>query len=177
LVTNDNVATGRAVGEWVVSQLGGKGQVAVLNGPWGHQNALERRAGIFEGLATGDLALVASEPARWKRNLAADEVRRWRTQFPRLKAIIAANDAMALGARDAWDDVEDRPLITGVDGDPEAVSAVARGRIDLTVNRDAEQEGRLAVELMLRHLENQETFPPMVVVSDFELVGAGEDAP
>jgi ABC-type sugar transport system substrate-binding protein len=170
LVSVDNLATGRAVGEWVVKRLGGTGRVAMLNGPWGHDNALQRRTGIMEGLEHGRVRVVASQPARWKRHLAEDEVRRWLAKSATLDAIVAANDEMALGALDALEGTTPRPLVTGFDGDPEAVAAVRAGRLDLTVQRDAEAEGRAAVEVMLRHLETKMEMPRLVMVSAFRLL-------
>lgn len=169
LVTPDNHATGRAIGEWVAARLNGQGRVALLDGSWSHQNALERRAGIIEGLGAG-VDLVVSQPARWKRHLAAEEVRRWLGGDIQLDVIIAANDAMALGALDALEGSDMRPLVTGMDGDLDAMAAVREGRLALTVDRAAEVEGEVAVEVLLRHLELGERFPSQVVVSEVRLV-------
>jgi ABC-type sugar transport system substrate-binding protein len=173
LVTPDNLATGRAVGAWVARRLGGKGKVVLLDGSWSHLNALERRAGMLEGLSAGGITVEASQAARWKRNLAAAEVRRWLPRLGGIDAIVAANDAMALGALDALEGNPGGLLVTGVDGDPEAVEAVRAGRLGLTVDRAAETEAAVAVEVMLRHLERGQAFPPQVVVSELRLVEQG----
>ncbi|HXH03686.1 MAG TPA: sugar ABC transporter substrate-binding protein [Candidatus Competibacteraceae bacterium] len=170
-VVFDNVKAGRMLGQWVVGQLGGRGDVLILEGLMGHQNAIERRNGMLEGLRVGDINVLGLQSGRWLRGEARRITRAWLRQFPRVDAILAAGDDMALGAAEVVAEAHrEGIIITGFDGNRDALVAIGEGRLHATIDQVPERLARLAVQLMVRHLETGETFPQTLLWSDIQLI-------
>lgn len=165
----DNFAGGKAVGEWVANQLK-KGQVAILNGPLDQQNASDRRNGFLAGLKQGNIEIVATEVGDWKAEPAQKITREWLSLYPQLKAIVAANDSMALGASAAAKATDFPLLITGFDANDIAIEAIKNGQMAATIGQGFDRQTRLSLQLLIRYLEKKETFPPFVPVSDIALI-------
>ncbi|MEM8639788.1 MAG: sugar ABC transporter substrate-binding protein [Cyanobacteria bacterium P01_G01_bin.54] len=167
----DNFAGGQRMGEWVVEKLHGQGQVAILNGPLDQQNAIDRQHGFLRGLQQGqDIKILAVEEANWHQNNAQKITAKWLKQYPELDAIIAANDYMALGASDAAATAQIPLLITGFDATDFALDAIQKGQFAATISQKFSQQGRLALQLLVRHLENQETLPPLIPLTNTQII-------
>ena len=158
----DNFGGGKAIGEWVVAHLQGKGQVAILEGPPSQQNAIDRRNGFLAGLQQGNMEVVATKSGNWESDLARKITEGWIASYPNLKAIIAANERMALGASAAAQAAKVPLLITAFGIDNEIVDAIKNGHIGATVNQGFERQARLSIQLLIRHLEKKEIFPPFL---------------
>ncbi len=167
-VSFDNTAGGKAVGAWVAKQLQNKGQVAILNGPLEQQNARDRRNGFLEGLKQGSIEVVATADAKWDTETAQKITKEWLQRYPQLNAIVAANDRMALGASLAAGNK--KVLITGFDALDVALEAIRKGQLGATVSQGFDRQSRLAVQLLIRHLEKKETFPAIVFLSEVTLI-------
>lgn len=166
----DNFAGGKAIGEWMVKQLGDRGQVAILTGPIDHQNARDRHKGFLSGLQQGNIEIMATEAGNWEMSLAREITAQWLETYPQLDAIVAANDNMALGASQAAIAAKVPLLITGFDATDFALNAIAEGKMGATISQEFHRQSRLSIQLLIRHLEKQETFPPFVGVSDISLI-------
>ncbi len=173
-VVFDNVAGGRVMGEWVVKQLGGRGRVLLLDGALEQQNALDRKEGFLAGLETGDIEILDTQTAHWSDTEAATIVTTWLQTHQEIDAIIAANYAMAQGAYQALRAAgrDDTVLVTGFDAMPPALAAIANGELAATIDQTPGRQARLAVQLLVRHLENGETFPPRLVLPEIPLIDA-----
>ena len=170
-VVFDNFSAGKAVGEWVVQELGGKGKVLILDGPQDQQNAIERRNGFLAGLKSGDIEVLDTETADWEigpaRQITAERLNR----FSEVDAIIATNDNMALGAAQAIADAGGKNIIvTGFDATDVALQAIADGQISATVDQAPGEQARLAIQVLIKHLETGETFPPVIFLPNIPLV-------
>ena len=167
----DNFAAGQTMGQWVVQQLGGSGNVLVLEGARHHDNAIERHNGFLAGLKTGDIQVLATRSANWNLAEAEAIVRRWLTQYPTVDAIIAANDQMALGAIAAIQASDRRDiLITGFDGSQSGLAALQAGQLDATIDQIPEHQARIAIELMIHYLERGESLPPTILLENKKLI-------
>jgi len=170
-VVFDNYTAGVRMGEWVVSQLGGRGRVLVLDGALDQQNAIDRRNGFLAGLRQGDIEILDSKSANWKRERAFKTVANWLQQFPQIDAIISANDAMALGASEAAAAAERSDIIiTGFDAVTPALKAIQAGKMTATIDQAPSPQARLALQLKIRHLEKEENFPPRVLMPEIPLI-------
>lgn len=167
----DNFTGGKSMGEWVVKRLGGKGTVAILDGAQNHDNAIQRRLGFMAGLKTGDMKIIAIESANWEQFKAEKITTKLLKKFDNIDAIIAANDSMALGASQAVENTQYPPIIiTGFDGLENGLQAIKQGKITATINQAPKQQARLAIQLMIRHLENGETFPNIILLPNTEVI-------
>lgn len=170
-VVFDNFSAGKAVGEWVVQELGGKGKVLILDGPQDQQNAIERRNGFLAGLKGGDIEVLDTESADWEIEPASRITSAWLARFAEVDAIIAANDNMALGAAQAITDAgRQNIIVTGFDATDIALQAIADGQISATVDQAPGEQTRLAIQVLIKHLETGETFPPVIFLPNIPLV-------
>ncbi|MDB9315086.1 sugar ABC transporter substrate-binding protein [Spirulina sp. CS-785/01] len=171
-VVFDNVAGGKVMGEWVVEQLDGQGNVLLLDGSLEQQNAVDRKNGFLAGLRSGNINILDTQSADWSQKNAKTITQDWLDQYSDIDAIIAANYAMALGAREAVEAAgqEEDILITGFDAMPPALNAIQNGKIAATIDQTPALQARLSLQLLLRHLENGETFPDRVVMPNIPLI-------
>ena len=167
----DNFTAGRVVGEWVVKQLGKRGKALILEGPPDQQNALDRRNGFLAGLQTGDIDVLDARSADWEIEPARQITAAWLPNYADIDAILAANDNMALGAAQAVAEAR-RPgiIITGFDATDAGLAAIQAGQVSATIDQAPGKQARLAVQLLVRHLEKGEKFPPTIFLSEIPLV-------
>jgi putative xylitol transport system substrate-binding protein len=151
--TND-VEGGRLIARLATKLLNGKGNVVLLEGPIGNSPQLLRRKGIDEVLAANpDIHLLASKTANWSRAEGLAVMENWLSLYGnKVQAIIAENDAMALGAIEALRskniDPKTVPVIS-LDGVPDAQRAVQDGLL-YTFYKDPLAEGQGAMDLAIR---------------------------
>lgn len=170
-VGSDNFRAGALLGRWVVEQLGGAGNVLIMEGLPGHQNSLDRRNGMLEGLREGDINVLGLSSGHWQRAEAQRVAAHWLQRFDTIDAILAVDDVMALGIADALDaDPGRNILVTGFDANTDALLAIRHGRLHATVDQVPKRQARRAVQLMVRHLETGEPLPATLLWSDLRLV-------
>jgi ABC-type sugar transport system substrate-binding protein len=181
LVAFDNASGARAVGEWVVVKLGGRGRVLLLDGPPDQQNAIDRKSGFLAGLRTGDIDVLNAKSADWEIEPARAIMAGWLKKYPRIDAVLAANDNMALGAARAIAEAKRRGIVvTGFDASEEAKAAIREGRMAATVDQAPGDQARLAIQLLIERLESGTLPPSRVLLSEISIVtrdSAGQSRP
>lgn len=128
---------GVTVGEYIAKQLDGKGEVGIIEGLAGTSATRDRLAGIQEVFAKyPGIKIVSSQPGDWLREKAHDVAAAMIQANPNIKAIIALNDTMALGATVAVEQAgkKGQILVTGDDGTPEAYDAIKNGSLAATID-------------------------------------------
>lgn len=153
--------------EWVVEQLGGEGQVAILEGFRGSSTAELRLLGMMDVFdANEGIEVVASIAADWdqERGLrAAEDILQ---ANPEVDAIIGSNDLMALGAVQAVigagrsDDI----IVVGDDAIPSALASLRAGELDATIDGNTDMVGYEAVMAAYRHVTEGEDLDDWIVV-------------
>ena len=105
---------------------------------------------------SGEVAFQQVVTRNWSRDIArermADILKRHYRGGRRLAAVLAPNDNLAAGIREALGDgFRDKwPLITGQDADPEGLQAIAAGRQAMTIYKDPALLSRQCVVLLKR---------------------------
>jgi ribose transport system substrate-binding protein len=158
----DHVALGRAVGEFTVKKLGGKGNIIILEGTTGASSAQERLQGMHEILDKyPGIKILASSTAKYNRQMGMKVTEDLLVRFPKVDAILAANDTMALGAKEAAKDARRLKdmIIVGIDANPEALAAVEAGEMTATINGGAFDQGFVATDLLCKYLIKGEKPP------------------
>jgi ribose transport system substrate-binding protein/putative xylitol transport system substrate-binding protein len=155
-IGSDDVLGGQIEATAVVRQLGGKGNVVILDGPVGQMGAALRGEGIDSVLKQNpDIKVLERKTANWSRAEALTLMQNWITAHPgKIHGVIAANDEMALGAIAALKaaNIDPRTIpIAGIDGVTDALRAIARGEMLLTVRQDARAQAQGALDILLRH--------------------------
>ena len=158
--------------------IGEEGNVFEIQGTIGHSGQINRGAGIAEALENyPNIELVESQSGEFSKDTAMSITEAWLTKYPEgeIDAIIAHNDQMALGALNACIAANRTEIkIVGIDGDLEALQAVADGSMAGTIVDYCEEECRLALEEMVSILEGNE--PQGEILVDYVPVTDAEGA-
>ena len=170
-IGSDNYDGGKIAGTFLVEKLGGKGNVAVLEGIPGHETGDSRLRGFRESLAKAPgMKIIASQTANWERDQAFNVFQNMLQANPSINALFTCSDLMALGALEAIAAAGKTGKITVVSFDalPEAREAVKKGTMAGTVAQFPGRMGSTAVEYAVKLLRG-ETIPPFTPVT-IELV-------
>ena len=153
----DNRAGAKLAADYLVSKLEPGAPVAILEGIPSAFNGQQRKLGIDEGLKEGGMNIVSSQAANWEMAKANEVASGILNQHPELKAILCANDSMALGAHAAVRDAgkSGHVLITGYDGIGAVRELIESGDILCTIEQHADRLGVYGIEYALDILENQ----------------------
>lgn len=131
----DNVAIGRAAGNWIVETLGGKGKIVELKGLMTSTPGQDRHSGFREAIADSGLEIVFEADMKWLEPEARKEMESALSRFDKIDLVYAHNDPAAhgawLAARAAGREKDIR--FVGIDALPhEGVAYVKQGILDAT---------------------------------------------
>ncbi|NUT96073.1 MAG: substrate-binding domain-containing protein [Saccharothrix sp.] len=123
------------------------GEVVHLQGIPGASAARDRGQGFEQGLNSGGIKVVASQPADFNRAKGLDVMTNLLQANPGIKGVFADNDEMALGAIKALGDRAGKDVaVVGFDGTPDGLKAIEDGTMTATVAQQPDVLGRKAVE-------------------------------
>lgn len=131
----DDIAIGKATAKALFESIGGKGEVAELQGLLGDDSASNRHKAFEEALKDyPDIKVVDSQTASWSQSEAMTLTESWLVKYPDLKGIYSANDTMALGAVEALKNksLNGKVMVSGCDGIEAALNAVSDGDMVIT---------------------------------------------
>lgn len=171
LVSFNNFQAGKVMGEWLVKKLEDNSNVLILEGVTSQRSAIDRRNGFLAGLEQGNINVLASQSALWDKDMAEKITTEWLQQFSDIDAIMCANDTMALGALSALQKAgRSDILITGYDAIQDVIEAIAKGDIAATIDQSPDIQARIALQMMIRHLETKESLPPIIYMPEIKVV-------
>jgi inositol transport system substrate-binding protein len=165
-VGSDHKDSGIIEAEMVAKEIGGKGNIVVIEGVMGIDAQIQRMEGYKEVLAKyPDIKIVAQQAASWQRADALTLVENWLQAGKDFTVVLSQNDNMAMGALKAIEDAKlaDKIKVYGIDGDNDALQAVKDGRLAGTVFQDAKGQAEQAVASVLK-LAKGETVEKMYVI-------------
>ncbi|MBX3409531.1 MAG: ABC transporter substrate-binding protein [Phycisphaeraceae bacterium] len=93
----DNKAFGRKSAEFIAEKMGGKGNLVILTGIPCTVDSDRVNAALEVFRRYPDIRILAQQPAMWSRQKALEVMENMLTRFPRIDAVWAADDDMALG--------------------------------------------------------------------------------
>lgn len=152
-VGSEDAEAGKIAAQRIMDVLHGKGNIAVIHGPNGHSAEVQRSDGIRQVLAKyPDAKIVVEQTANWDRAQALNLMENWLASGQKIDAVIAQNDEMALGALKAIEAAgkQNDIAVIGIDAIPDALKAVADGKMVGTVFQDAKGQGTEAVDLAVQ---------------------------
>lgn len=167
-IGSDNLDGGRLAGQFTVEKLGGRGNVAILEGIPGHETGDARLRGFKEAVAKAPgIRIVASQPANWERDQGFNVCQNILQANPDVNALFACNDLMALGAAEAIAAAgkTGKIVVVGFDAQPEARTAIQKGTMAATVAQFPARMGAAAVEHAAKLLRGEkiEAFTPVAI--------------
>lgn len=158
-VGQDDKVAGEMEMEWIAEQLGGKGNIVVLEGPTGNSAAINRNDGINNTLAKyPDIKVLYTQTGNWHREEGMALMENWLQMGEKIDAVVAHNDEMALGAYDAIADagLTGEILVIGIDAIDAAKESVSAGEMDATVLQDVESIAIAAVQTAIKLATGEE---------------------
>lgn len=176
---SDFVGQGRRAGAWLAAAAGGTAGVVELAGTPGASVARDRADGFRQGIAGyPGVRVVASQTASFSRSAGQAVLANvLQALGPRVTAVYAHNDEMALGGIQAARAAGRVPggdlLFVSIDGQRTALEAIVRGELGASVE-SSPRFGPLAFATLDRYFAG-EPVPPRVVMPD-RLFDAGNAA-
>lgn len=151
----DNRAGARMVGNYLAENLSENDQVAILEGVPTAYNSQQRRAGFEDAANAAGLEIVTVQSARWDQARAAELTAAILVRFPQLKALMCANDGMALGAVSALRQVgrDDDIQVVGFDNISAIQELVKTGDVLATADQHGDLLAVYGIEYALHVLD------------------------
>ena len=132
----------------------GKIQYVILEGELGHQDAIIRTESVAESMKENGVELekLSYQTANWNRAQAQNRMTQLIGQYKSsIELVIANNDAMALGAMEAYEKLgiteSNYPVFLGIDGTDEGLEAVQQSKLAATVYNDKEGQANAMAQL------------------------------
>ena len=174
-ISVDNEQGAYLAAKVVSEKLRGAADVLILEGISTAKNAQERSAGSRRAFKENpNIRLVAVETANWKIDEAYSVVRRQFNQNPSIAAVVCGNDMMALGVvRYLREANRSDVLVGGFDALEEARKSVNEGRMLVTVDQQADQQGYQGVKMALAKLSGAAVAAESLI--DVKLVLKGQN--
>jgi ribose transport system substrate-binding protein len=163
-IATDSVQAARELCTWAFEQMGGSGNIAILQGVLGSTAEIQRTQGCEEALEEfPDVEVVAMTSANWDETEAFNASQNILTANPDLDAIFGESDAMAMGAAKAAEQAgRDDMLFFGIDGFPTMFDEIENGLVHATMAQQPYMMGQLAVRDAVALIEeNGEDIPEL----------------
>jgi ribose transport system substrate-binding protein len=160
-IATDSVAAAEELGDWVVEQTGGEGEVGIIQGQVGTTPELARDEGFTAALekAPGLVEVARQASTQWAQDEGFDIATDMLQSNPGITVFFGRADALALGAAaSARAAGREDILVVGFDGDKAGLEAVRDGILGATITQPTQGMGKLAVESAVK-LANGEDVP------------------
>ncbi|MBZ5753485.1 ABC transporter substrate-binding protein [Metabacillus rhizolycopersici] len=167
-VTSDNYQAGKLAGEYVIEQLGGKGNIAIIDGP-PVSAVTDRIQGFEDAIKDSKIKILAKQNGEGNREKALTVMESILQANPSgsIDAVFAINDPEAIGVEIAQEqaDRKDEFFIVGVDGAPEVTEAMAKkgSTIKATSAQSPSEMMKKAVEIGIK-VKNGEDVDDLIKV-------------
>lgn len=158
-VGSQDVSAGEDIMNFMIEYLNNDAfNIVIIEGPMGQSAQLQRIEGI-ENVLEGypDVKELARDTANWSRSEAMTLMETWLATYgSEINAVIAENDEMALGAREAIEAAGlDIPCI-GIDGITDAVAAIQDGGMIASDFQNAEGQMTGAIETAVKAVNGEQ---------------------
>ncbi len=163
---SDSLIAGQLEMEALAELVGHKGNVFILQGDASQEAAQKRTEGCKEIVAKyPDMTVVDTQTGLWQRDKGLAVTENWLQAGTQVDVICSNNDEMALGAIQAFENAGklDSVAIGGVDATPDALAAMAAGKLDVTVFQDAKGQGQAGLDTAIQ-MVNGDTVPSVINV-------------
>lgn len=153
----DNRAGAAKVGEALAKQLKRGDKVAIIEGIPTAFNGQQRRLGFEDAMKAAGMDIVTVQSGDWEMDKANNVAASILSEHPDLRAILCANDNMALGAVAAIQAAgkTGKVLVVGFDNIGAIRPMLADGRVAATADQHADQLAVYGIEAALKILKGE----------------------
>jgi ribose transport system substrate-binding protein len=155
----DNRKGARQVGEHLARQLKAGDKVALIEGAPNAFNGLQRKLGFEDAMKAAGLVIISSQSGYWETDKANQVAAALLTEHPEVRAILCANDSMALGAVAALRAAGklDQVKVVGYDNIAAVQQLLKEGRVLATADQHADRLAVFGIEYALETLRKKTT--------------------
>ncbi len=171
-VGSESLEAGTIQMEKVAELLGGKGNIAIMNGQLGQEAVVKRTQGNKDVVAKyPDIKIIREATANWQRAEGLTLMENWIQSGDKIDAIVSNNDEMAIGAIMALEAAGklENTIVAGIDGTMDALEYVRKGQLKVTAFQNAMGQGQIGVETAIKAARGEKIDNKMINVP-FELV-------
>lgn len=153
----DNRAGARKVGEALAAKLKAGDKVAIIEGVPTAFNGQQRRLGFEDAMKAAKMDIVSTQSGYWEMDKANNVASAMLSEHSDLKALLCANDSMALGAVAAVQSANrtGKVLVVGFDNIAAVKPMLADGRITATADQHGDQLAVFGIEAALKILKGE----------------------
>jgi len=147
----DNRAGAKEVGAYLAGKLSAGDEVAIVEGVTTAFNAQQRRLGFEDAMKEAGMSIVDTQSGEWESAKANTIVSAMLSEHPNLKAVLCANDSMALGAVAAVKagGKEGSVIVVGFDNISAVQEMIKDGRVLATADQHGDQLAVFGIEAAL----------------------------
>ena len=153
----DNRKGAKLVGDFLAKKLKAGDKVAIVEGVPNAFNGQQRKLGFEDAMKASGMIIVGSQSGYWETDKANQVVAAMTTEHPDLKAILCANDSMALGAVAALraGNKLGQVLVVGYDNIAVMQQLLKEGQVVATADQHADQLAVFGIEYALEVLKTK----------------------
>jgi ribose transport system substrate-binding protein len=153
----DNRAGARKVGEALAARLHAGDKVAIIEGIPTAFNGQQRRLGFEDAMRAAGAQIATVQSGRWEMETASNVAAAMLNEHPDLKAILCANDNMALGAVSAIQAAgkSRNVLVAGFDNISAVRPLLDKGQLVATADQHGDQLAVFGIEAALKILKGE----------------------
>ncbi|MCX5771793.1 MAG: sugar ABC transporter substrate-binding protein [Candidatus Hydrogenedentes bacterium] len=153
----DNRKGAKLVADFLAKKLQPGDPVAIVEGVPTAFNGIQRKLGFEDAMNGAGMKIVTSQSGSWEMAKANQVVAAMITEHPDLKAVLCANDSMALGAVAALKSADKvgQVLVIGYDGISAVRERIKDGSILGTIEQHADQLAVFGIEYALEMIKTK----------------------
>lgn len=154
----DNRKGARLVGEYLATEkLKAGDQVGIIEGVPTTTNAQQRTAGFKDAMDAAQIKIVSTQSGNWEIDKGNAVAASMLNEYPDLKALLAGNDSMALGAVSAVRAAgkAGQVQVVGYDNINAIKPMIADGRVLATLDQAASQQAVFGIQAALKMVKGE----------------------
>jgi ribose transport system substrate-binding protein len=153
----DNHAGARKVGDALATQLKPGDEVGIIEGIPTAFNGQQRRLGFEDAMKAAGVKIITVQSGNWEMGQANGVAAAMLSEHPKLRAILCANDNMALGAVAAIQaaDKTGKVLVVGFDNIGAIRPMITDGRVVSTADQHGDQLAVFGIEAARKILKGE----------------------
>jgi ribose transport system substrate-binding protein len=160
----DDYSTALETARYLLKTLNGKGNFIILEGVKGALTNTDRVRGFNDALKENPGAkLLASQPGNYQRLQALQVMENLLQSHPQIDGVLAANDAMAMGAVEALEGANRTARVIGINGTKEAVDAIKAGKLLASGDYNGFLQGCIGTIIATRTLRKESVVQEIVL--------------
>jgi ribose transport system substrate-binding protein len=167
----------KLVGDYLAKQLSAGDQVGIIEGVPTTTNAQQRTAGFKDAMDAAQMKIVSTQSGNWEIDKGNAVAAAMLNEYPNLKALLAGNDSMALGAVSAVRAAGKvgKVQVVGYDNINAIKPMLKDGRVLATADQFAAKQAVFGIDTALKMVKGEKLdIKDGVIETPVELVTKGQ---